>query len=637
MSDVNFLICPKCGSSDSVTFYSDTHLFCHKKCGFFVKEGHFESPEDYLNNENIRQRYEEARKHREGDPMALVDGRKETVDMRSPEEDNVDIWSIDEKRKEANEKIKSIVDPMERIIREYKKRGLSEEAMRRYNVQSLVKDNKVQGFVFYYHSSTESDKVLSERYKLFSKEENKKDSYPTVINGKWDNAELFGQHLFKEGGKYLTITEGELDAVATYQMLSDTGFHYPCVVSLNGGAGSVEKCLRNEKIYNFVNSFDNVRVCFDMDDAGQKAAKDFVKKFMPGKCSIISLSENDANEMLVKGKTEDFKKAFWNAKIYMPDDIITGPDAHYARLKSHMNRDIKCYSLPWKTLEDKTYGVRRKETVFITSQAKAGKTTVVGEISHHLLKNYDDLKIGGIYLEGSPEDHSLKLVSIEMNKPLHLPDTEYSQEEFDEAFNNLPMERFALYDKKGFVNADQIMEKVQYFVKGLGCNVIILDNLMTLTLFDTEGERGSLNKLSGQLVQFAETENIIMMPVAHLNRDGNIYGTSVIEKLAYTVIRLERDLDHEDPVVRNRLMIKVPYCRFSGDTGPATQLEYVRSTGRLLEVDEENWVAIGDTKVKEKEEEEDHGPIADRGGTGFGAGEREDKIVTEMQSLMENK
>ena len=57
----------------------------------------------------------------------------------------------------------------------------------------------------------------------------------------WCNSQagLFGQHLF-EGGKKITVTEGEIDAMTVYQ--ANGG--YP-VVSLNGGTGNVVKNIKH--------------------------------------------------------------------------------------------------------------------------------------------------------------------------------------------------------------------------------------------------------------------------------------------------------------------------------------------------------------------------------------------------------
>ena len=55
--------------------------------------------------------------------------------------------------------------------------------------------------------------------------------------GNWKAATLFGQNLYPSGGKYLTITEGEFDAMAAFQM---TGSKWP-VVSIRNGAASALK------------------------------------------------------------------------------------------------------------------------------------------------------------------------------------------------------------------------------------------------------------------------------------------------------------------------------------------------------------------------------------------------------------
>jgi len=58
--------------------------------------------------------------------------------------------------------------------------------------------------------------------------------------GSATEAGLFGEHLFKSGGKYLLITEGECDAMASYELM---GSKWP-VVSIKGGAGSAVKDIR---------------------------------------------------------------------------------------------------------------------------------------------------------------------------------------------------------------------------------------------------------------------------------------------------------------------------------------------------------------------------------------------------------
>ena len=87
-------------------------------------------------------------------------------------------------------------------------------------------------------------------------------------NGTFEGTGLFGEQLFgSKGGKYLTITEGECDAMAVSQLFEGKW----AVVSLKRGASSAVKDIRES--IEFVESFENVILCFDNDKAGKQAAK----------------------------------------------------------------------------------------------------------------------------------------------------------------------------------------------------------------------------------------------------------------------------------------------------------------------------------------------------------------------------
>ena len=53
---------------------------------------------------------------------------------------------------------------------------------------------------------------------------------------------LFGQQLFKEGGKFITVCEGEIDCLSAYQML---GSKWPVVSVRNGAASAPSEVKRN--------------------------------------------------------------------------------------------------------------------------------------------------------------------------------------------------------------------------------------------------------------------------------------------------------------------------------------------------------------------------------------------------------
>ena len=107
---------------------------------------------------------------------------------------------------------------------------------------------------------------------------------------------MFGQQIVGDkGGKYITITEGECDAMAAYELL---GSKWP-VVSVKNGAAGAEKDVKNQ--IEFLEKFDNIIICFDADKPGQEAAKKVARLLKPNKAKIMVMPDGhkDANDMPV--------------------------------------------------------------------------------------------------------------------------------------------------------------------------------------------------------------------------------------------------------------------------------------------------------------------------------------------------
>ena len=70
------------------------------------------------------------------------------------------------------------------------------------------------------------------------------------MEGDWKVATLFGQDKFHKDGKVITLTEGEFDALAVYQM---TGI--PAVSIRTGAQGALSDC---KAAFEYIDSFDKV-------------------------------------------------------------------------------------------------------------------------------------------------------------------------------------------------------------------------------------------------------------------------------------------------------------------------------------------------------------------------------------------
>ena len=105
----------------------------------------------------------------------------------------------------------------------------------------------------------------------------------------------FGAHLFEERGKFLIVTEGAEDAMAARQMLLDRGKKWKVVASL--GTDSWKRQLE------YYENFDAVAIAFDMDEGGQKAAREFASALSPGKARLVEWNPKakDPNDLLMKG------------------------------------------------------------------------------------------------------------------------------------------------------------------------------------------------------------------------------------------------------------------------------------------------------------------------------------------------
>lgn len=101
--------------------------------------------------------------------------------------------------------------------------------------------------------------------------------------GDLSSGQLFGQHLFPSGSaKYITLCEGEIDAMSVFEM---NGSRFPSVSIKSGAASAVRDCKTQME---YLNSFENIIICFDNDEAGCKASAKVAELFEPNKAKIVS-------------------------------------------------------------------------------------------------------------------------------------------------------------------------------------------------------------------------------------------------------------------------------------------------------------------------------------------------------------
>ena len=145
--------------------------------------------------------------------------------------------------------------------------------------------------------------------------------------------------------------------MAVYQMM---GSRWATVSIKNGVASAVRDCKQN---FEYLDSFDNIIICFDNDEIGKESANKVAEIFSPNKCRVVSLDLKDANEYLKAGKREQFTRAWWDAKPFTPAGIVTYDDVDDLWVED----DVESCSYPFEGINKKLYGMRVGELVTLTS------------------------------------------------------------------------------------------------------------------------------------------------------------------------------------------------------------------------------------------------------------------------------
>jgi twinkle protein len=256
--------------------------------------------------------------------------------------------------------------------------------------------------------------------------------------GDFKDVQLFGQHLFKTGGKRVLVVEGEIDALSGGQMLGT----WP-VVSLPSGAAGAVKAV-NDNI-EWLESYERVVFGFDMDEPGREAASACAALLSPGKAAIMELPRKDANEMLVDGMVKEFVTAFWEAREYRPDGIVRLADIRERILTPPE------MGLPWwlESLSKVTYGRRLGETYAFGAGTGIGKTDF---LTQQIQYDVDVLgeKVGLFFLEQSPSETAKRVANKFAGKRFHVPDGSWTQDELVAVIDRLQADdRLFFYDNFG--------------------------------------------------------------------------------------------------------------------------------------------------------------------------------------------
>jgi twinkle protein len=492
--------------------------------------------------------------------------------------------------------------PQKGMFSPIEQRSLKRETCEKYNVETIFSEGglTVNGYLF---PVIQEGNLLAQKMKRPDKKMTW--LYPDASMPK--GIPLFGQNLFPSGGKFLTITEGEEDAMAVYQMLKeDNPAFEPAVVSIFNGSGGAEKeCKVN---WEYINSFENIIIAFDGDEEGRKAAEKVCRLFQY-KPKVINFMDSrktenpdgtstwklkDGNDYLKEGKAKDFIRMWWKAERITPKGVVTFKALWDSMMKTETN---VCVPYPWPGLNEKLHAMTTGHFIVIKAPPKVGKTSILKELIYHITSTTLH-NVGIIFLENTKKEIGVGLCALHLNKVIKPWDIPSNIDELTQAHEELSKdERIIVFDPEDDRTVDNVINKIIYFVKAHDCRFIFLDHITMLSYQSgDENERKFLDKLCADLKELTTSQDVCLIAVTHVNDDGKTRGSRASVQLCEAMISLERDKTDPDPVIANTTRVIVEENRW-GDCGLACSLFYDPDTGRMMQLDEEQTIDIGGGKT----------------------------------------
>ena len=412
------------------------------------------------------------------------------------------------------------------------------------------------------------------------------DNKSFYATGGFDNAGLFGQQAFKSGGKYITITEGETDAMAVNEMFDGK---WPAVSIRSGAAGAAKDIKANLE---WLETFDNVVICFDNDKAGQAAANAVLGLFTPNKAKNVTLPMKDAGDMLQARKVADFVKEWWNAKTYQPDGIISfGQAGVWDQFLKRGTEEVIPLPSCFGDLNTKMNGgIVAGEVTVIGALTSIGKTTMVSNLINGFVTESNQ-RIGCIFLESSVGETVENLLSPYAGINIsNIPTAERDYESYHKKYLEMSeLQNLHLLDHQGSSETEALFGKIHYLVKGLECSVVVIDPLQAAV---KSNDNITIDDFMDRCLKIAKNTGVSIILISHMRQpdkgkgahdvgEYDLKGSSSINQIAFNTILLSRDKLAEDEHEKNCTFVQLVKCRRTGRTGAAGWLYYDNETARL--------------------------------------------------------
>ncbi len=482
--------------------------------------------------------------------------------------------------------------------------GLPDEVFKFYG-HRLEKDDE-GNVVREYYPETQGNKFYGMKYRFLLRDGSKCFGR---VGWTGQASDLSGQSKFKEGGKFVLIVGGERDKTAAYHMLYQSqlsrghgSFNAIPVVSPTTGETSAYKQLQAQ--YTWLDSFENIILGFDSDEAGEQATVEALKYLPREKVKIAKWSENDPFALWEKGRSAQFLRDFYDAKDVVSSGIVGSGDMRAGVLEYLRLPRIPLPDYMKKIQTMMGGGIKQGRIVNIIGSTSVGKSTHSESMFHFWAMNSPEgVMPAAVSLEATKEEFWLKMAAIHLGINIDSLSDEEAEElimapEHEEALNELERlpdgsHRYQLIDERDG-SIERLQDQIIRLFRGSGRNLIIIDVLSDLLRFLPNDEQERHMAWQKRMAK----EGLTIINILHTrkptsekgNTDKKVteydaLGSSSYVQSAHINIVINRNKMAEDEVDKNTTEVDMPKCR-GGKTGSAGKWYYDWKTRKVYDLDD---------------------------------------------------
>jgi twinkle protein len=440
------------------------------------------------------------------------------------------------------------------VLKSY--RGIDQDVVEKFNVLTGV-DDKGEDIQRVYHYPTHPKTRIIEGKRF-------------VQPAGAQNVTLFGQELWNAGSsKFITVVEGEDDALAAYQML---GKKFPVVAV--PGASLSQKLLKS--VHSYLDAFQNIVIAFDGDDAGNNGARKLAEAF-PNKAYRVSLTTHkDACDYLKAGDERDFLFAWHNRTKYVPEWDVNTPD-QFLRILDE-GQDWRYVPTGIQAYDEIALGLMQGGLTVFTAPEGIGKTEFMRMLEWQIASEYPDMGFAYCHMEETNMRSILGLASYKLQRNVTRRALFDDIDTVKGAIRELT-ERENIHQFHIGVDEDPevLLDRVRYYATVCDCKYIFFEPIQDLAHQRNAGQETAeqlLSRISVQLSRIASETGVGIITIAHQNDNGEIRDCRLIGKQAAVRVDLSRNIMSTDEDDRNTTTLTVVKNRPVGPTGFAGQLKF---------------------------------------------------------------